>query len=401
MHRMEELGQEPGLEQEEETKHPGWQVLGEILNSHDPLFRSVRFLQGYDFSSNIYLLDGPSMTLVDPANDYTAFTDLHRQGIDLSRIRKIAVTHGHRDHVMGAFELLRAYPAVAEAGGFELIAHEAAPQEMKDIVRQLGCRVREVTGGEVIELSGFEWEIIHTPGHTIDSICFYHAPSKTVITGDTVLPHSMAEADKSAGGEIQHYLYSLKALLKKDVENVWPGHGAPVFNFGRRVIEETYEGVMLKLLGVEKQIRWMDGARGLVQRGLLEEAVYCCDKEMALPSPDLEALKLKGLCLNDLGRFHEALDTFEQLEQRISHPDRDAYLKVGKGYALMGLGNYLESLRFLEEALAIKPGMPEALVYKGMTLYLSGKPEEALEIEPFRMEFMDRFKSQLEQHAKL
>lgn len=392
-----ELNQQfPDGEQEEEPKHPGWQLLREVLKNEEPLFQSTRFLLGYDFSSNIYLIDGEYMTLVDPANDYTAFSDLHRQGVNLSRIRKIAVTHGHRDHVMGAFELLRSYPDVVKSGGFQLIAHEACPQELKDIVRQVGCDILEVRGGETVELSGFPWEVIHTPGHTIDSICFYHPSSRTVITGDTVLPDAMAEADRNAGGDIQHYLYGLKALLKKDIENVLPGHGVPVSTFGRRVIEETYEGVMLKLLGVEKQIRWMEGARALVQKGFLEEAIYCCDKELLLPSGDSEAIKLKGLCLNDLGRFKEALDTFDQLEQRSPDSTKDAYLKVGKGYALMGLGSYIESLNFFDEALAIRADMQEALVYKGMTLYLSGRAEEALEIEPFRKEFMDRFKNQLE-----
>ncbi len=382
---------------ESDEKHPGWQSLSELFNVSDPFFKNVLFLLSYEFSSNIYLFTGRELALIDPGNDYTAFMDLAKLGYRPSNIRQIAITHGHRDHCMGVFELLRAYPEIAVDGGFELILHEDSPPDLETAASQFGCRVTRVKGGETLSLAGYPWEIIHTPGHTIDSICFYHPPTKTVITGDTVLPDAMAEPDRNAGGNLQHYLFGLKAILRRDIECVLPGHGLPTVSLGRRIVEESYEGVMLKLLDVENPIRWIDGAKALVQQGLLEEAVYCCDKELARPSADLQALKLKGLCLNDLGRFQEALETFKELERADSSALGDAYVKIGRGYAHMGLGSYDESIRLFGEALTVRQGMQEALVYKGMALYLSGRPEEALEIEAFQKEFVGRFKDQLEQ----
>mgnify|MGYP001610950915 FL=1 len=385
-----------------ETKHPGWLPLSGLLNAADPFFEKVLFLPGYEFSSNIYIATGKYLSIVDPGNDYTAFIDLFGRGYRPSDVKKFVVTHGHRDHAMGVFDLLRSYPTIIENGGFELILHEASPRELKDMVRKSGCRVTEVRGGETLELSGLDWEVIHTPGHTIDGICLYHPPSKTVFSGDTVLPHAMAEPDEHAGGRLDHYLFGLRALLKKDIENVLPGHGFPVVSSGRKVIEETYESLMMKIIGVEAKTKtpWIEGATALAQRGFLEEAVYCCAKELVLDPENRWALRLKSSCLNDLGQFHEALGTLDTLEKVCSQEKGDLFALIGRGYALMGLGRYRESVKFFDEALWVNSGVKDALVYKGMALYLAGNYDEAMEIDHFRTEFMGKFKEELERKEK-
>lgn len=393
------MSDEGEVEQAQEAPHPGWQPLTAVFNTASPFFEKFLFLRGYgNLASNIYLIIGDYLTIVDPGNDYTALTDLFKLQFKPADIKKIVLTHTHQDHAMGAFELLRAYPSVIHSGGFELILHEAAPSELKEGVRQFGCRVTEVRGGETLELSGVEWELIHTPGHTIDGICLYHAPTKTAFTGDTVLPDAMAAPDPYWGGRMDHYLFGVKALLRRDIANVLPGHGLPVAEHGRRVIEDTYEGLLMKIIGVEPQTTpWMVGATELAQRGLLEEAVYCCEKELAVRPENLKAVELKASCLNDLGRSSEAIEVFDTILARTSD---NVFALTGKGCALMGLGRYDESLTCFDTALKINANTREAQVYKGMALYLSGKPEEAMEIEAFSKEFTERVKQQLQKKAQ-
>ncbi len=392
----------PGEEGHEgESAHPGWQPLKGVLNTTTPFFERFLYLCSVDaFCSNIYVILGDYVTIVDPGNDYTAFMDLFRMQFKPEDIKKVVLTHGHPDHAMGVMELLR-YPSIVQGGGFELILHEAAPPQFKEVVEQSGSgsRVTEVRGGETLELSGLDWEVIHTPGHTIDGICLYHAPARTVITGDMVLPHAMAEVDKHAGGRLDHYLFGLKALLKRDIDNVLPGHGLPVASAGRRVIEETYEGVMMKIIGIESETKasWMQGATALAQRGLLEEAVFCCEKEIACHPENLKALELKGMCLNDLGRSAEAVGAFDLVLARASD---NVFALTGTGCALMGLGRYGESLDYFENALKVNPKMREAQVYKGMALYLSGDYDAAMDVEAFRTEFVGKFKDELLRKAK-
>jgi hydroxyacylglutathione hydrolase len=201
-----ELHLEDELPSDQEPQHPGWQSLAEVLNTTDPFFEKFLYLLGYDYSSNVYVIKGEYLTIVDPGNDYTGFMDLLHQGFKPTDFKKIVLTHGHRDHVMGAFELLRSYPSIGESGGFELIMHKEGPPPLKEGAERFGCRVTEVKGGETLELSGLEWEVIYTPGHTIDGLSYYHAPSQTAFTGDMVLPHAMSEADEKAGGRLDHYL---------------------------------------------------------------------------------------------------------------------------------------------------------------------------------------------------
>jgi hydroxyacylglutathione hydrolase len=376
---------------EEEPQHPGWLTLSQVYNFSDPFFEKFYYLLGYDYSSNIYVIRGDYLTIVDPGNDYTGFMDLFKLDCQPEDIKKIVLTHGHRDHSMGAFELLRAYPQLAESGGFELILHQDSPEELKKVAKQFGCRVTEVKGGETLELSGLEWEVIYTPGHTIDGLSFYHAPTKTAFTGDTALPHAMAEVDQTAGGRLDHYLFGVKALLKKDIANLLPGHGIPVASLGNRVVEQTYESLMLKIIGVEKEIPWIDGAKALVSQGLLEEAVFCCDRELARQPENLTALQLKAYCLTDMGRCAESLALLDQV---LALDSSNIYALTAKGHALLGLGKYLESMPFFDRALALNPDFQEAQIYKGMALYFSGRVDEAMDIEIFQKEFAQRIKQE-------
>lgn len=371
-----------------------WTLLADLVNIHNPLFDKTLFLMGYDFSSNIYLIQGEYCSLIDPGNDYTAFMQMLDLGIKPPDIKKVAVTHGHHDHVMGVLELFRGYRGYGELD-VEVIMHEAGPEEFQKMVRDIGCRITQVKGGETINLSGFDFEVIHTPGHTIDGICFYHAPTRTVFTGDTVLPLAMAEVDSGVGGRLDHYFYAIRTLLKREIDHVMPGHGGVAVNIGRWVIEETFNGLIMRLVGAETS--FLEGATTLAQKGLLEEALFYVNKELAKQADNLRALEFKAFLLNDLGRSQEALEGFDQVLAR--QPDH-LHALLGKGAALMGLGRYDESLPLFDRLMREHPEMKEAQVYQGMALYLAGRQDEAMEIEGFKEEFLGRFKEQLEQRRK-
>jgi glyoxylase-like metal-dependent hydrolase (beta-lactamase superfamily II) len=383
---------------EEEPDHPGWLSIGEILKVSHPVFENSKFLIGYHHSSNVYVLAGDYLTLVDPGNDYTIFGELEKLGYSILDIKKIVLTHGHRDHCMGVFEMLR-FPPIMENKQIEIIVHAAGPQEFKKLITEAGFPPTELKGGETLELSGFGWEVIHTPGHTIDGICLYHEPTGTVISGDTVVPDTVADVDKSAGGRLDHYLYGLKQLMKKDIVHVLPGHGVPVAVTGKYSVQQTYERVMMKAIDVEPESNttWMAGATKLAEKGLLEEAVFCCDKELALRPGSLSAMQLKAFALNDMGRCEEAVELLDQILEKQAG---NVHALTAKGHALLGLQKYAESLPYFDQALAINPDITEAQVFKGMALYFSGKYDEAMAIEAFKSEFVARFKHEIDKQQQ-
>ena len=379
---------------EEEPDHPGWLSIAEIMKISHPVFEKSKFLIGYHHSSNVYVLAGDYLTIVDTGNDYTIFGELEKLGLSILDIKKVVLTHGHRDHCMGVFELLR-YPPIMENKDIEIIIHAAGPAEFKKMLTETGFKLTELKGGETLELSGFEWEAIHTPGHTIDGICLYHAPTRTAITGDTVLPEAIADVDKAGGGRLDHYLYGLKQLMKKKIENILPGHDVPVARTGYRTIEQTYEGVMMKVIDInaESKTTWMEGAAKLAEKGLLEEVVFCCDKELALRPGNVYAMQLKAFALNDMGRCEEAIALLDQILEKQSD---NAHALTAKGHALLGLQKYAEGLQCFDDALAINPDIKETQVFKGMALTFLGRHDEAMKIEAFKTEFAARFKNEVD-----
>ena len=73
-----------------------------------------------------------------------------------------------------------------------------------------------------------DWEVLVTPGHTDDSISFYNARTRTLLSGDAVLAvgrrawfnPEIVDADLSAKTEDR--------LRSLDVEHLLPGHGRAV-----------------------------------------------------------------------------------------------------------------------------------------------------------------------------
>ncbi len=389
---------EDGVYPKEEPDHPGWLSIAEIMKIDHPVFENSKFLIGYHHSSNVYALAGDYLTIVDPGNDYTIFNELEKLGFSILDIKKIVLTHGHRDHCMGVFEFLR-YPPIWEKKEIEIIMHAAGPMEFKKTLQEYGFTPTEIEGGETLDLGGHKWEVIHTPGHTIDSICLYHEPTKTVITGDTVLPNTMSDADKAGGGRFDHFLYGLKQLMKKEIENILPGHDVPMARTGSHAVEQTYEGVMMKVIdvGAEDKITWMEGASKLAERGLLEEVVFCCDKELALRPGNVSAMQFKALALNDMGRCEASIEIIDQI--LAEHSD-NAHALATKGHALLGLQKFEESLPFFDDALALNPDIEEARVFKGMALTFLGRHDEAMEIEAFKTAFAERFKDEIDKRQQ-
>ncbi len=371
-----------------------WENLAKLTGVSNALFDRTLFLMGYDFSSNSYLIQGDSHAIIDPGNDYTAVMQLLELGIKPPDIRKVAITHGHPDHVMGVVEFFRGYRGFGPLE-LEVFLHEAGPEEFKNIVRNLGCRITLLRGGEILDFGGLPLEVIHTPGHTIDGLCFYHADSRSLFTGDTVLPLAMAEVDdKAGGGRLEHYFYAIRTLLKRPVDHVLPGHGGVAVNNGRWVIEETWDGLIKKKVGFE--INYLEAAGQLARDGLLEEAVFYLDKALNKDPENLEAREMQAFLLNDLGRSPEALAAFDELLRR--QPDHQQAL-LGKGLALLGMGRYDESLTCFDAVLAREPGGQEAQIYKGMALYLAGRQDEALDIEAFEKAFTAQLKEELSRLA--
>ena len=122
----------------------------------------------------------------------------------------ILITHGHFDHVTALPDLVKAYPD-AEAG-----IHQLDVDYLKEKTPLVYFEEGDTKG---------PLKIIHLPGHTPGSLCFFDEEAEVLFTGDTLFSGSWGLTNLPGGNEADMYK-SLKRLLsmKGDII-VYPGHG--------------------------------------------------------------------------------------------------------------------------------------------------------------------------------
>ena len=157
--------------------------------------------------------------IIDPLRDPHPYIDLAKQRG--AQIKYVFETHFHADFVSGHVELAR------QTGAVIIYGPNARP-EYQALVSY---------DQEKFKLGNINLEVLHTPGHTIESSCFlvYDENNKAsaVFTGDTLFVGDVGRPDLLSGNlnkeELAAMLYdSLNTKIKNlpDDVVVYPGHGA-------------------------------------------------------------------------------------------------------------------------------------------------------------------------------
>lgn len=162
-----------------------------------------------DGNCKTYLItDGQVAALCDPVHervqDYKGV--LAERGLELVLIIE---THTHADHLM-------VRRTDKEALGVEIAMHRLSPCPLVD--RHFDDGVELSLGDDVIR-------VLHTPGHTPDSVSFEVPSARAVLTGDTILIGGSGRTDFPGGDAGAQYDAVMKKLFAlPDDYTVWPGH---------------------------------------------------------------------------------------------------------------------------------------------------------------------------------
>jgi glyoxylase-like metal-dependent hydrolase (beta-lactamase superfamily II) len=194
--------------------------------------------------SNCYLIydkTGREGVVADPgANAATLLKEITQRDL---HIRYILNTHGHFDHIVGNAQLvtelnvpLGIHPydqdLLSQGGGAAYFGMGAVASPQATL---------ELTDGFILQIGQLTLRVIHTPGHTPGSVCFYISENKDdapmssnaadvsspygLITGDTLFAGSVGRTDLP-GGHAQTLTRSLNRLLSLPPETIiYPGHG--------------------------------------------------------------------------------------------------------------------------------------------------------------------------------
>lgn len=109
-------------------------------------------------------------------------------------------------------------------------------------MRLLGARIvpeitHPVEHGDVLQLAGREWFVVHTPGHTADHFCLHDPESGTFVAGDHVLPSITPHISgiSTSPDPLASFFYSLDRVGEiAGVGRVLPAHGHPFSNLRER-----------------------------------------------------------------------------------------------------------------------------------------------------------------------
>ncbi len=244
---------------------------------------------------NVYVSQAGPLTLVDTGpNTPEAWEDveagLAKLGYAVSDIERIFITHGHVDH-WGLVGRLVA------ASGAAVWAHRSLEPWLRDpqgevtrrlafstlLCGELGVPPGEMVAvnggikwvntfisgpvapaglwddGDTVELAGYTWEVLYTPGHAITHVCFYQPELRALLSGDhllgTITSNPLIEAPlpghSARPRTLPDYIVELERVAALRVLWVYPGHGAP-FGGHRKLIKERlvfHDRRAAKLLG--------------------------------------------------------------------------------------------------------------------------------------------------------
>ena len=147
-----------------------------------------------------------SAAIIDPALGLVDryIGEIHRHGL---KLRYIVDTHTHADHFSGAQKLR------AELGA-PIVMHRNSPAPYVNL---------HVEDGHTLALGNLRMHILHTPGHTRDSMAVH--VGDRVFTGDTLLIGATGRSDLPSGNAEQLFesLFG-KLLALPDETLVFPAH---------------------------------------------------------------------------------------------------------------------------------------------------------------------------------
>ena len=182
------------------------------------------------YNSNCYILEHQGHALViDPSASAKSILDrVQKEGAELEGI---LLTHGHFDHIVSIDTLRRASQA-------PLMIHQEDAEMLEDGKKNafslfFGQDIHYMPAqqllknGDKIALGDMEVEVIHLPGHSKGSVCYYIPTERVMFTGDLIFAQGYGRADLH-GGNAFTLRTSLCTLRKypKDI-TIYPGHGEP------------------------------------------------------------------------------------------------------------------------------------------------------------------------------
>ena len=179
------------------------------------------------FRTYLYLIEGTERAvLLDAGNGFSGLQETIASLTD--KPVSVVLTHGHFDHIGEVASLQKTYsiPVCAMAEEQELLQ-----DAQKNLSGLYGKPVtvqadRFFRDKETVQLAGFLFQVLYTPGHTVGGCCYYCAEEQVLFSGDTLFHGSVGRTDFPTGSMgMLHDSIHRKLFVLPTETTVYPGHG--------------------------------------------------------------------------------------------------------------------------------------------------------------------------------
>jgi len=182
------------------------------------------------YTSNVYYVLGSwnaiedMNTLIDVGRDVSVIEKIKQThtGLGQAKVNQVFLTHSHYDHA----SLL---PDIKKIFNPKIYAYSKFLDSIDFYLEN----------GQIFRIGDQFFEIIYTPGHSNDSICLYCETEHILFSGDTPLIIHTTGGSYETG-----YIMALENLVQRDIQIIYPGHGAPVNNNCNVLIQRTLDIVL-------------------------------------------------------------------------------------------------------------------------------------------------------------
>lgn len=246
--------------------------------------------------TNTYLIGKEDLTLVDPGPNVPEHIDEIIKQAD-GKIKRILVTHTHTDHSPAALPLSK----ILDVPMYGRLVDGESTWEDESFIPDIVLNDKDV-----IETEEYTLEVIHTPGHASNHLCYLIKDTKCLLTGDHIMDGSTVVIGPP-DGNMTSYINSLEKLSNYDIDCFAPGHGNYMYE-----PDKTIESIIRHRLTREgKVLRRLEEA-GISNLDELTKLVYDDVSEQLHPIArfSLEAHLLK---LIDENKVKRDKDQFEKI----------------------------------------------------------------------------------------